>query len=193
LLLTEATRTGAWCSRYGWLVGLAWGLAEATVFFIVPDVGVAFVAAMSPRNWWLPALTSIFGTLIGAVLLFFAIHLWLGPSVTQLLERIPGIHPATLASASDQIAGHGAGALLLAAVQGIPYKVYATELTLAGVSLPTLLLWTIPSRALRLLPVAAVAGGGGRLLHGSLVRHFRLWVAAYVVFWTVLYAWYWTR
>jgi hypothetical protein len=27
------------------------------------------------------------------------------------------------------------------AVQGIPYKVYATELTLAGVSLPSLVLW----------------------------------------------------
>jgi hypothetical protein len=86
----EATITGAWCSRYGWLVGLAWGLAESTVFFIVPDVGVAFVAAMSPRNWWL-----------------------LAQSATQLLVRIPGIHPATLALASTRIADHGAGALLL--------------------------------------------------------------------------------
>jgi len=41
--------------------------------------------------------------------------------------------------------------------------------------------------------VAAVAGAGGRLLQGSLHRHFGLWVAAYALFWIVFYAWYWSR
>jgi hypothetical protein len=186
-------RTSDWCSRHGWLVGFVWGLAESTVFFIVPDVGVAFVAAMSPRNWWKPALASIVGTLVGAVLLFMAVQLWLGANALHLLVWIPGIHPADLAVASRRIVDHGAGALLPAAFEGIPYKVYATELTLAGVSLPVLLLWTIPSRALRLVPVAAAAGAGGRLLQGSLRRHFRLWVGAYVLFWVAFYGWYWTR
>jgi hypothetical protein len=130
---------------------------------------------------------------VGAVLLFLALDFWLGERGPQLLLWIPGIHPASLALASSRISDHGAGALLLAAFQGIPYKVYATQLTLAGVSLPVLLLWTIPSRALRLVPVAAMAGASGRLLHGSLRRHFRLWVAAYVLAWAIFYAWYWTR
>jgi hypothetical protein len=186
-------RTSAWCSRHGWLVGFVWGLAESTVFFIVPDVGVAFVAAMSPRNWWKPALTSIAGTLVGAVILFLAIQFWFGAYASHLLVRIPGIHPASLALASTRVSDHGAGALLLAAFEGIPYKVYATELTLAGVSLPILLLWTIPSRALRLVPVAAAAGAGGRMLQGSLRRYFGLWVGAYALFWVAFYAWYWTR
>ena len=186
-------RTSAWCSRHGWLVGLVWGLAESTVFFIVPDVAVAFIAAMSPRDWWKAAVASIVGTLIGAVILFLAIQLWLGPYANHLLLWVPGIHPASLALASTRVSDHGAGALLVAAFQGIPYKVYATELTLAGVSLPVILLWTIPSRALRLLPVAAAAGVGGRILQGSLRRHFRLWVGAYVLFWGGFYAWYWTR
>ncbi len=186
-------RTSAWCSRHGWLVGFVWGLAESTVFFIVPDVGVAFIAAMSPRNWWKPALASIVGTLVGAVILFLAIQLWLWPYASHLLLRIPGIHPAGLALASTRVSDHGGGALLVAAFQGVPYKVYATELTLAGVSLPVLLLWTIPSRALRLVPVAAAAGAGGRILQTSLMRHFGLWVGAYVLFWVAFYAWYWTR
>ena len=186
-------RTSEWCSRHGWLVGLVWGLAESTIFFIVPDVGVAFVAAMSPKRWWVSAVTSVLGTLLGAVLLFLVIHLWLGAHAADLLLRIRGIHPSTLALASSRTADHGAGVLFLAAFQGIPYKVYATQLTLAGISLPVLLLWTVPSRALRLLPVAAVAGAGGRLLQGSLHRHFGGWVAAYGLFWFVFYAWYWTR
>ena len=186
-------RTSAWCSRHGWLVGLVWGLAESTVFFIVPDVGVAFIAAMSPRNWWKAAVTSIVGTLVGAVLVYLAVRFWLGAHARDLLLWVPGIHPVTLALASRHISDHGAAALLPAAFQGIPYKVYATQLALADVSLPALLLWTIPSRALRLIPVAAAAGGAGQVLQGSLRRHFRLWVGAYVVCWVAFYAWYWTR
>src|SRR2546430_15300997 len=186
-------RTSAWCSRYGWLVGFLWGLAESTVFFIVPDVGVAFIAAMSPRTWWKAAVMSIVGTLVGALVLFLVIQLWLGPRAVQLLLWVPGIHPASLAIASTRISDHGAAALLEAAFQGIPYKVFATQLTVAGVSLPVLLLWTTPSRALRLVPVAAIAGAGGRWLQSSLRRHFWLWVGAYAVFWVTFYAWYWSR
>lgn len=130
-------RTSAWCPRHGWLVGFVWGLAELTVFFIVPDVGVAFIAAMSPRNWWKSALTSIVGTLVGAVLLFLVIHLWVGAYAPNLLVRIPGIHPNSLALASTQVSDHGASVLLLAAFQGIPYKLYATDLTLAGSARPS--------------------------------------------------------
>lgn len=54
-------------------------------FFIVPDMGVAFVAAMSPRNWWKAALASIVGTLVGAVVLFVAIQFWLGAHAAHLL------------------------------------------------------------------------------------------------------------
>jgi len=186
-------RTSAWCARYGWLVGFVWGFAESTAFFIVPDVGVAFVAAMSPRNWWKPALASIAGTLVGAVVLFLAIQFWLGPASLALLVRIPGIHQSTLAVASNRIADHGPRALLVAAFEGIPYKVYATELTRAGVSLPILLLWTVPSRALRLVPVAAAAGACGWIFRSSLRLQFRLWVGAYAVAWVAFYAWYWTR
>jgi hypothetical protein len=186
-------RTSAWCARHGWVVGFLWGLAESTVFFVVPDVGVAFVAGMSPRNWWKPAVSSIVGTLVGAVILFLAIQLWLGTYAPHLLLQIPGIHPAGLALASTRVSDHGAGVLLVAAFEGIPYKVYATYVTLAGVSLPVLLLWTIPSRALRLVPVAAAAGAGGRTLQESLRRYFGFWVGAYVLFWVAFYGWYWTR
>src|SRR5205807_8040130 len=90
-VLDGMARTSEWCSRHGWLVGLVWGLAESTVFFIVPDVGVAFIAAMSPKRWWVSAVTSVLGTLLGTVMLFLAIHLWLGAHATDLLLRIPGI------------------------------------------------------------------------------------------------------
>src|SRR6202011_3255011 len=123
---------------------------------------------MWPENSCMAGLSSIVGTRVGAVFLFLAIQFWLGAHASHLLLWVPGIHPASLALATTRVSDHGVGALLPAAFQGIPYKVYATQLTLAGVSLPVLLLWTIPSRALRLVPVAAAAGAGGRILQGSL-------------------------
>src|SRR6202035_3561633 len=93
-------RTSAWCSRHGWPVVLVWGLAESMVFFIVPDVGVAFIAAMSPRNWWKAAVTSIVGTLVGAVLVYLAVRFWLGAHARDLLLWVPGIHHVTPALGS---------------------------------------------------------------------------------------------
>ncbi len=186
-------RTTRWCSRYSWLLGLIWGLAESTVFFVVPDVGVAFVGLVSPRDGLKAAVAAMVGAVVGGTILFPAIHLWLGPHAREYLLFIPGIHPSTMALASARISDQGPSALLIAAFQGIPYKVYATELILAGISLPVLLFWTIPSRALRLLPVAASAGLGGRIFARSIERHFGLWVGAYALFWTAFYVWYWTR
>ncbi len=185
--------TARWCSRYGWLLGLIWGLAESTVFFVVPDVGVAFVGLVSPRAALKAAVAAIVGALVGGTILFLAIHLWLGPEARHYLLFLPGIHPSTMAEARARISDHGASALLIAGFAGIPYKVYATELTLAGTSLPTLLFWTIPSRALRLLPVAAAAGLGGRVFARSIERYFVHWVVAYALLWAVFYAWYWSR
>ena len=91
--------TRRWCSRYGWLLGLTWGLAESTVFFIVPDVGVAFVGLVSPRDGLKAAVAAIIGALVGGTILFLAIHLWLGPHALQYLLLLPGIHPSTLAVA----------------------------------------------------------------------------------------------
>lgn len=172
---------------------MTWGLAESTLFFVVPDVGVAFVAALSPRDWWKPALASIAGTLIGAVLLFVAIHFWLYANARLGLLLIPGIHPSTLSAAEARIAASGAEALLPAAFSGIPYKVYATELTLAGVSLPALLAWTVPSRLIRLVPVAATAAGLGHLASRLIDRYLPLIAGLYGISWAAFYGWYWSR
>jgi len=110
--------TKRWCSRYGWLLGLIWGLAESTIFFIVPDVGVAFVALVSPRDGLKAAVAAIIGALVGGTILFVAVHLWLGPHALQYLLFLPGIHSSALTLASARISDLGAGALLIAAFQG---------------------------------------------------------------------------
>ena len=187
------TPTVASAGRNAPLIGFLWGLAESTVFFIVPDVGVAYIALVTPGYWWKAAATSVLGALVGAVLLFLAVQFWLHQEVRHLLTVLPGIHPATLAAARSRISLHGPGALLGAAFSGIPYKVFAAELTLAGTSLPVLLAWTIPSRALRLFPVAAIAGLFGGILRPVIARNFRVFTAAYALAWAVFYGWYWSR
>lgn len=167
-----------------------WGFSEALFFFIVPDVGVGLVAMLSFRDGLKAAVAAILGAILGGTLLFAVIHLGLGSGVERFLLIIPGITPSMLNVARSQIAQAGVGALVVAPLQGIPYKIYVTELTLTGSNLSALLLWTIPSRALRLLPVAVIAGGFGRLFRGSIQRRFTLWVAMYLLAWAGFYGWY---
>jgi len=56
-----------------WLAAAAaWGLAEATLFFIVPDVLLSWLAAFRPRVAWPAVLTCLVGALAGGVIMYLA-------------------------------------------------------------------------------------------------------------------------
>ncbi|HKH69104.1 MAG TPA: hypothetical protein VKA75_17210, partial [Reyranella sp.] len=57
-----------------WLAGLLWGLAEATAFFVVPDVLLTFVAQ---RRGLIPALAVMLFVVAGAALGGLAMW-WIG-------------------------------------------------------------------------------------------------------------------
>ena len=52
------------------LLALLWGLAEATFFFIVPDVFLSLVAILGGWRTWRHIVAAIFGALLGGALLF---------------------------------------------------------------------------------------------------------------------------
>ena len=97
-----------------------------------------------------------------------------------------------------EVVGHridvsGPASLLPAAFEGIPYKVYSTLLLARGTPLVTVLIWTVPSRVLRLVPVALVFAGLAAPLRIWILRRRALVAALYVVLWACLYGWYWTH
>lgn len=80
--------------------------------------------------------------------------------------------------------------MVLAPFSAIPYKIYAAEWGLRGWGLLALLAWTVPARAVRILPVALVAAGSGLVLRRWVRRRPVVWLALYGLVWVAVYVLY---
>src|SRR5580765_8442034 len=113
-------------------VAFVWGLAEATCFFIVPDVFISYRALTGLKAALTACAFSVAGALIGGILMFT----WAGHSNRALpfVERVPGITSSMVMTAHADYASHGTAALLFAPTRGIPYKLYSVIAPQYGVS-----------------------------------------------------------
>jgi len=83
-----------------------WGFAEATLFFIVPDVLLSWLALRSPKRGLIACLFALLGALIGGS----AMWLWgrFDPdSARTIFELLPAIGGASIASVQEQLADSG--------------------------------------------------------------------------------------
>lgn len=170
-----------------WTVAAAlWGVAEATVFFIVPDVVVtAAVAKFGIR----PGLRLAVVAALAASFAGLAMWLWGAQdaaSARHLMLAIPAIGPDLLVRAHREIASNWAIHLLVGAVTGVPYKLYAVEAGARGLN-PILF---IPASFVARLARFALAAGVTALGRQALVKlHLERWATAILAGgWIVLYA-----
>src|SRR5256712_2757723 len=160
-----------------------WGYAEATRFYIVPDVLIGWVAlhGTRPRVWTALAATP------GAVLGGAAVHRDAAAQHARLCE-IPGISSAMLDDAAERFARHGRVAVVRAPPAGIPYKGSAAQSALHGRPLEELVLWTPPARLWRFLLIAVGAGVFGTIFARAIRRRETEFLVAYLAIWAITYA-----
>jgi membrane protein YqaA with SNARE-associated domain len=182
---------GVW--RSGWfIVAFVWGLAEATFFFIVPDVLLSFVTQRRGFRAGLGATVfAVAGAAVGgmAMLLFGRDH---PEEVRAALDALPAISPEMIATAGPALAADPLAALVTASFSGAPYKVFAAAASEAGVSAPALLAITVVARAPRFLATVAITAVVDRLAakwigigrRGLILAG--LWVGFYAVYWSVM-------
>ena len=175
-------------SRAALVACALWGFAEATRFFVVPDVLVGWIALHGARRG---AAASLWAT-AGAVLGGLAVHADARVRRERLTE-IPGISEAMLEDASAKLARDGWWALLRGPLDGIPYKVYAAESGVRGLPPGELAAWTVPARLWRFLAVSLGAGATALVFRSSLRRREGAWLAGYLAFWAITYARYFAR
>jgi membrane protein YqaA with SNARE-associated domain len=172
-----------------WLNGLAasWGAAEATLFFIVPDVLLSRIALQDRRRALRACLWALAGALAGGTLVWILGHADPAPTRT-LFTQIPAIDHDMIRRVHRQILDLGAGAVFIGPLTGTPYKIYALEAAGAGVGLLPFLLVSVPARLLRFVAVVllthAVAAGLHRLASSRAIA----WLHAAA--WAAFYAWY---
>lgn len=182
-----------WLERHGLTVCAGWGLAEATLFFIVPDVMISLVALYHPRRALQAAAVALAGALVGGALLYGAAQA--NPTATlRMVERVPAISTPMIELAGEEIHDRGGMAIVVAPAKGTPYKIYAAEWSRQDRSWWTLLAWTLPARAIRFFGAAIGAALAGLILRRLLPHRPDLWITPHVALWIVIYAsYFWTN
>ncbi|MEM8772491.1 MAG: hypothetical protein AAGD92_12655 [Pseudomonadota bacterium] len=137
-----------------------WGFAEATLFFIVPDVALTasllfFGLGFAFRLAGLAAL----GALAGGVLMYVA-----GASdidaARAAVGGVPLVGPDLFGRVQHEIAGAWPVNLAIGAVSGAPYKLYAVEAGAAGIDPLGFAVVSVTARFLRFSLAISIAAGG---------------------------------
>ena len=164
-----------------------WGIAEATFFFIVPDVLLSWIALRSYKRALLACCWTTGGALLGGSILWYIGQS--DPATSRaFFAALPAIDDSMIANVQSQLSNTGLRALFVGPLIGTPYKIYAIEAAHLGYGLGIFLLISLPARLIRFLLVSIVAGGLSTLLSRRLsLRHLQ---GLHILFWIVLYAWY---
>lgn len=175
--------------RSRWQNGFAllWGFAEATVFFIVPDVLLSWFGLRKLRGALLACLFALLGALLGGSVVWLVSHQ--DPEqLRALYGALPAIDGTMINGVRQQLQAQGLVALFLGPLSGTPYKLYALEAAHLGLGYLPFLLVSIPARLLRFVLVTLAAAGFSRLLSKRLDLTQRRLVL--VAGWVAFYAWY---
>ncbi|MCP3977069.1 MAG: hypothetical protein GY720_21485 [bacterium] len=179
-------RTMAWIS-------FLWGMFEAVVFFVIPDVILTALAARyGIRRALFASLWAVAGAVIGGLIAYTWGELSASTAATYM-EWLPGVDLSMINGVASRVAGDGPGALLSAPLRGEPYKLYAAASGSAGASWVSLALWTVPGRLWRFVALSLLFGGirtgatkaTGRSMDRALIVFWAIfWLAVYTVFWS---------
>lgn len=164
-----------------------WGFAEATLFFIVPDVILTYIAITNLRKALKASLFALAGALLGGLLMYYwgAIH---PQAALSVVEQVPAIDNEMITKVEEDLAERGLLAMILGPIQGIPYKIYAVQAADANIHVLSFFFASIPARYLRFFLSSLLAGLAGKYLLRNRSRSIRY--SALTLFWILFYTFY---
>jgi hypothetical protein len=178
----------------GWLAGprgrcavFAWGAAEASFFFLVPDILLSFVALTAPRRVWGHLAAAMAGALlVGALMFQWSASM---PAARAFVAEVPRVSTSMFDKADADLRTHGAWGAVFGPARGIPYKVYAVQAPSHAITLGAFVAASVPARLWRMLATVAVFA-----VIGMAFRKFgkpRWAMPLHAIFWTVSVTAYW--
>jgi len=174
------------------LAAFAWGLAEATLFFIVPDV---LLSAIGLKRGVKAAARASVVAALGASVGGVVMYLWSqgdAAGARAAVLTVPAISEAMAERAAAAMAENWFAATLLGPLSSTPFKLYAILAPGAGASLPAFALAAIAARLPRFLAVSvgvALIGVWLRPVIGEKPLPWLLagaWVLFYAAFFTLM-------
>jgi len=109
-----------------YILAAAWGVAEATFFFIVPDVLLSWIALRSYRRAMICCVWATVGALLGG-LVIWALGTMNPDLVRAIFAWIPAINEQMISNVQGQLGSQGLIALFIGPLIGTPYKIYGLE------------------------------------------------------------------
>lgn len=172
------------------LIAALWGFAEATLFFIVPDVALTTIAL---RNGWRAGIFASLAAALGAAAGGLVMYRWGvadAETARRIADHLPAISPAMIAEVRQSLSEQGFAAMVAGAFRGVPYKLYAIESGAAARDVLQFFADSFAARLSRFCIVVSLAAGLGALLRRWLSPRTILAMSA--AGWLVFYAAYWS-
>lgn len=168
------------------LVAAGWGVAEAALFFIVPDVWLTYVA-VGDRGQALAACgAALAGALAGGAVMYHWGRRCPGAAVAAV-DAVPGITPATIARVEEALRTRGWWPMFPAVFTAVPYKIFAVKSGALGRPFGAFLLVSLFARALRFVGLVIATSWISAALPDVSLRERQigllvLWGIVYVVY-----------
>lgn len=167
-----------------------WAFAEATVFFVVPDVILTMTAMRCGlRTGLVAALAASIAAALGGIAVYLVTAG--GTDTLTRFEALPAISTEMVAEVRATMEdANWPWAMFDGSFSGIPYKLYAASAAEAHTPLLAFALWSVPIRLVRFVLLT----GAAALVRPLLLRWLgprlailplaALWIAFYAVFWS---------
>ncbi len=171
-------------------IALFWGFAEATLFFVVPDVWLSFAGREKLATGIRACVFALGGALLGGGFMYAWGHLH-PESAIQALDNIPGISQPLITQVGNELGNQGVVALLHAPTKGVPFKIYAVQAARSGLPATLFFLIAIPTRLIRFWATTLFTHYALHLLLGTKTAQTRAFVLG--LGWIVFYLAYFAR
>jgi hypothetical protein len=185
---SPADNLTAWLAdpRWRWLA-FAWGAAEASFFFLVPDMWLTLVALMAPRRVWAHLAAAIAGALLVGALMFQ----WSAstPSARSFVAAVPRVSASMFDQSDADLRAHGALGAVFGPARGIPYKVYAVQAPHHAIALGAFVAASVPARLWRMLAMVLSFAAIGMVLRKfgksrwAIPLHAIFWITSITAYW----------
>ncbi|GAB4538471.1 MAG: hypothetical protein Tsb0019_39390 [Roseibium sp.] len=164
-----------------------WGFAEATLFFIVPDVLLTGLALRSVRKALAAAMIAAVSATLGGALVRICAETFPGTTRAVLL-LVPGVSQATFAEVRRLLDTGLFEGMVAGAFTGVPYKIFAAEAGFSGTGPWIFALVSPLARLPRFAVMCLVAWGLSKWIGGRLPDRSKLAIA--LGLWAVFYVFY---
>ncbi len=172
-----------------WLAA-AWGFAEATLFFIIPDLVLTWAALSGVRAGLRTFAAIVAGAVVGG-LLMFGLTVAFPDQTRRAVATVPFVRVSMFDHVNREFADHGVTAMLRAPGNGIPYKVYAVTAP-DHTDATTFTLMSGPARIERMALSWFAFTALGWIFRHWITQHPTATTALFALFWILVYAIYWS-